>query len=207
MISSTLTVHEGLGSSGRLPSIASSGKAVTLAELCFLLMMGVATAVVSMFVKPGLHIAGSNIVFVVFTMSFGLAMVPRRGAASAMGLGAMASAGAFCMLWTTKLGFGAATSLALTGFLIDLALYGARNGREIYIRLIAAALAANGAAFLIRAGAKLFLIGGGGGGAGAGKPFHVWVYPAVVTYLICGLVAGVISAAVWFRFAAERPGR
>ena len=88
--------------------------------------------------------------------------------------------------------------LLLTGLLVDLALRGARSGRGIYARLMAAGLAANAAAFLIRAAAKLVL------GAGlTGKPLAVWWQHAMVTYAVCGLLAGMISAAVWFRFGAH----
>jgi hypothetical protein len=98
------------------------------------------------------------------------------------------------------MGVGAATSLLITGFLLDLALYNARPGWVVYLRLVLAALAANLVAFAIRAAAKALGFGGGGGGGG-GKSLEQWGLWALVTYPVCGGLAGLLSAAVWFRFA------
>ncbi len=195
MFASILTLHEGLMSSDRLRAVSALDRAISAVELGTLLLLGVCAAALSAFVKFGLGVPGHNIVLVVFPMIFGLALVPRRGAASLMGFSAMGSAGLFCLLGRTGIGFGALTSLALTGILIDTALSGAQSGRGIYARLMLAGLAANMAAFLIRAGAKLLL-----GPGLTGKPLAFWWQYAAVTYALCGLLAGAISAAVWFRF-------
>ena len=137
-------------------SIAALDRAISAIELCTLLLLGVCTAALTAFAEFRLGIPGSNIIRVVFPIALGLALVPRRGAASVMGLSGMFAGGVFCM-GGAVIGFGAATSLALTGILIDVALRGARSGRGIYIRLMAAGLAVNMAAFFIRAGAKIVL--------------------------------------------------
>lgn len=198
MLSPPLRIHHGLGTCGRVRTIRETDRAISAVELGFLLMLGVVTAAISAFVKPSFGVPGSNIICVVFPMALGLALVPRGGAASVMGLSATASAGLFCLAGS-RLGAGAATSLALTGLLIDLALLGARSGRGIYVRLTAAGLAANMAAFLIRAGTKLVL-----GPGVTGKPLTFWWQHALVTYAVCGLLAGMLSAAVWFRFGGGK---
>ena len=194
MFSSTLTVHEGLGRSGRLRSGAAADRAVSVAEIGSLLALGIATAVLAAYVKPSLGVPGSNILFVVLPVATGLALVPRHGTGSLIGLAATSSAGLFCIMGA-RVGLGALTSLALTGVLIDVALHRARSGRGIYIRLMAAGLAANTAAFLIKAGSKLLL-----GPGLSGKPLAFWWQHALLTYAVCGLLAGAIGAAVWFRF-------
>jgi len=198
VFSSSMTVHEGLGNSGRVRAIARADR-VSLAELGTLLLLGSAAAAASAFLKRGTGIPGSNIIMVVFPIAFGLALVPRRGAAAAMGLSAMSCAGVFCLAGVGGIGFGALTSLALTGLLIELVLWRARSGWQVYACLMLAGLSANMIAFAIRAGAKIML------GPGLhGKPLAMWWQYAIVTYAACGLVAGAISAAVWFRFAADK---
>jgi len=50
-----------------------------------------------------------------------------------------------------------------------------------------------GQAFLVRGSTKYFSLPGGGT-----PPFALWLSPAILTYAVCGLLAGVISAVVWF---------
>jgi hypothetical protein len=67
------------------------------------------------------------------------------------------------------------------------------------VRLALAGLGANLVAFLVRGGAKLI-----SGGAIEGMPLEVWLPWAAITYPAFGLLAGLISAAVWFR-ATRKP--
>ena len=120
-------------------------------------------------------------------------LVPRRGAGTVMGLGAL-----FSLLWMqvgghAAPGWGAITSLLLTGPMMDWALWSAKPGRRIYFSLALAGFATNFAAFVIRGAAKSLGTAGGGG-----QPFAGWWPEAILTYSLCGLLAGVISAAVWF---------
>lgn len=213
MFSTVMPFHEGLGVSGRLGAIGRSRDRISALELATLLLLGTSAAAASTFINLRLGIPGNNIIRVVFPMALGLAVVPRRGAASVMGMSAVASAAAFSLVGGLPIvgawhisprwaGPGAITSLALTGLLIDVALLGARPGRAIYLRLTLAGLASNMAAFLIRAGAKYFT-----GGVPTGKSLAVWWPEAVVTYAVCGAVAGMISAAAWFRFAGQTSRR
>lgn len=201
MFSEVLTVHEGLGTSGRLKAIARPGHRISALEFATLLLLGTCAAAASVFVTRRLGVPGHNIIRVIFPMALGLALVPRRGAASVMGLSAVSAAAVFTLAGAVSLGPGGLTSLALTGFLADVALLGARPGRMVYLRLAVAGLTANLVAFLIRGGAKFLL-----GPAATGKPFALWWPEALVTYAVCGCLAGLLSAAVWFRFAQpEKP--
>ena len=99
------------------------------------------------------------------------------------------------------LGVGALTSLGLIGPLLDVALWRARQGWRLYVGFALAGLGANLAALAVRAGPKLV-----GLDHAAGRPLAAWWTQAAVSYAVCGLVAGLISALVWFRFA-PRHGR
>jgi hypothetical protein len=202
MFSPILGVHEGLGAAGRLRAIARGGERISAAELALLCLLGISAALLSAFVRLRLGISGHNIIRVIFPMALGLAMVPRRGAATVMAASGTAAAGILMLFGTRGIGAGAVTSLALTGLLLDVALLGARSGGSVYVRLTLAGTAANLLAFLMRGGAKLFLAG-----HLEGIPWALWWPKALITYPICGALAGLISAAVWFRRAADRPPR
>jgi hypothetical protein len=198
MLSTVLTFHKALGSSHRFPAVLRIGPCVSPLEFAALLLLGGATAVVSVWAKWSLGIPGHNILRVIFPMTLGLALVPRHGAASVMGISGTATALIFAAGGQRGLGAGAITSLALMGILLDLSLWRAQSGKSVYLRLILAGLAANLAAFLVRGGAKMLP-----GGGVDGLPLELWWSKAIISYSICGLLAGLISAAVWFRVAAR----
>jgi hypothetical protein len=198
MRTTMLSVHEPLSHSPRVRVLRPAAGTISAAELAVLVTAGLAAAVLSGYVKLHLGISGHNIIRVVFPMALGLALVPRRGAASVMGASALGSAVLFSMAGAPALGAGALTSLVLTGFFLDFALAGARSGRSVYVRLMLAGASANLVAMLVRGGMKALA-----GGQLAGLPLAVWFPKAIITYPLCGAVAGLISAAVWFRFAAQ----
>jgi hypothetical protein len=200
MRTTILSVHEPLSYSPRVRVLRPAAGTISVAELAVLVTAGVAAALLSGYVKLNLGISGHNIIRVVFPMALGLALVPRRGAASVMGASALGSAALFSMVGAPTLGAGAMTSLVLTGFFLDFALAGARSGRSVYVRLMLAGAAANLLAMLVRGGMKLLA-----GGQLEGLPLAVWLPKAIMTYPLCGAVAGLISAAVWFRFASDAP--
>src|SRR5574340_450164 len=199
MRSAILSVHEGLGISRRLPLMVRGEARISGAELAVLAFLGVCAALLSTVVRLNLGLPGHNIIRVVFPMALGMALVPRCGAASLVGLSGMGAALALTAGRAGGLGVGAATSLALTGLLVDLALVGARSGRSIYVRLTLAGLVANLAALAVRGGSKLLA-----GGMVDGLPLELWWPKAVLTYPLCGLLAGLLSAAVWFRVSARQ---
>ncbi|MGH2350257.1 MAG: hypothetical protein ACRDJN_01415 [Chloroflexota bacterium] len=116
-----------------------------------------------------------------------------------MGAGALATAAALKVGGAPGIGVGAVTSLCLTGPFLDLALWGARRGWRPYLGFALAGLASNLVALAVRGGAKL-----GGLDRPASRPFATWWPEAVGTYIICGLLAGLLSALVWFQLSARR---
>ncbi len=194
MVSAFLSGHEGLVGARRFGFGADAPGSVTVREWAALAGLGFVAAALSAWVKSGWGIPGHNILMVIFPMAMGLAIAPRHGSATVVGASGLAFGGVFLSLGARGLGAGALAGLGLLGLLLDLALLGAKSGRGVYFRLAAAGLAANLAALGVRAGAKLVLPNA--------KPWEDWWPLALVTYPLCGLIAGLISAAVWFRATA-----
>ena len=143
IINSVFTVHEGLIDAGRLRSLSRRGRSISAAECGLLVLFRLAAAGLCG-LKLNLGIPGHNVLRVVFPMALGLAVVPRRGAATIMGLSGSAGAAVLLLGGAGGLGSGAATSLVLTGFLLDLALVKARGGPSVYVRLVLALQLAEG---------------------------------------------------------------
>jgi hypothetical protein len=161
-----------------------------------------AAACATAFLDFNLRVPGHAILRAVFPMAFGLALAPRQFAGAVMGASAMLSVGLLNFAGAAQVGFGAMTSLALTGPLLDLALWRARRGIGIYFGLAMAGLASNMVALAIRATAKALGLDGPGT-----RGLANWWPQAVVTYALCGLLAGGLGAFIWFRFAASKPDR
>ena len=194
-----LPVHHGLADSSRLPVLAQPAGQLQLAEIAWLLGAGIAATCASAFLDFGLRIPGHAIIRAVFPMALGLAVAPRRMAGTVMGTGALASALVIQMTGTRGIGFGALTSLALVGPLLDLALWRAGRGWRLYLGFALAGLAGNLAALAVRSGVKL------AGWESLGKrPFAEWFPQALLTYTVCGVLAGLLSAWICFRFAEGR---
>ncbi len=191
--------HYELRAAGRihLPQAAADAS-ISLAELLTLLACGAVAAATVLLVDFKLKLPGHAILRAVFPMALGLSLVPRRGAGTVMGTGALATAAILvCGGWAEK-GLGALTSLSLVGPVLDLAVRRLQPGRRTYLAFIAAGVVANLAAMFVQAGAKSLGIENSGG-----KPLAVWLWPALVTYPLCGALAGLVSAAVWFRWNSE----
>lgn len=142
-----------------------------------------------------LRLPGHAILRAVVPLALGLALVPRRGAGSVMGGAALLTVLAHGVDGGAP-GWGAAASLALTGPILDFAARSARSGRAVYVALVAGGFVANAVAFAIRLGAKVVLHDGG-------SPLAVWWPRASVTYSLCGIAAGLVSAVLWFRFGSR----
>jgi len=196
-----LSVHPGLAGNSRLPVVAQPGQRLHAAEILLLLGAGLAATLATAFFELGLRIPGHAIIRAVFPMSLGLALAPRRMGGMVMGTSALGSALVLGAGGFAAIGAGAMTSLALTGPLLDLALWRAKRGWRLYLGFATAGLASNLAALSVRAGTKLFGLGHGGA-----QPFAEWLPQAIGTYALCGLLAGLISALVWFQLVGTRSG-
>ena len=87
------------------------------------------------------------------------------------------------------------------GPILELALASATTGKRIYMSFAFAGLGCNLAAFVTRAAPKLL-----GMEAGRGKPFAAWAPTALMSYAICGILAGLISAWICFRVRSRDGG-
>ena len=186
--------YDGIRQRSRFSSITSTREQLLPLELTTLLLAGFLAAAVTAFADLGLKIPGHSIIRAIFPMAFGLAVAPRRGAGCVMGGSATISAMMF--RWGGhSIGYGAMTSLFVTGPMLDVAVHWMKSGRRLYFGLALAGLTSNMIAFLIRGDIKYF-----GADHAHGLLLASWKLKAVFTYPVCGLVAGLFSAWVWFRF-------
>lgn len=194
------TWHDPLSDAGRLrlPSrqVTSS---ISIAETGVLLLCGAAAAGAVLMFEFKLKLPGHAILRAVFPMALGLALVPRRGAGTVMGAGAVATVSAILFGGWGEKGLGSLTSLFLIGPFLDLAVRRTVSGRRVYLSLAAAGVLANMAALAVQASAKYFGFDGGG----RGKNLATWLPLALLTYPLCGALAGLLSAAAWFRWKSE----
>jgi hypothetical protein len=93
---------------------------------------------------------------------------------------------------------GATTSLVLSGILLDLVARRARAGWQLYAGLAAAGCLTNLAAFTIKAATKFSGLDPGWG------HWHIWWPRAVISYPLCGLIAGLVCATILFRLRGRR---
>jgi hypothetical protein len=190
MLAAALRVNEGLLTSSRVPALSRPGQGVSLLEAVALLLAGASAAVLSASLDLHLRIPGHAIIRSVFPMALGLALVPRRLTGVCMGAAAWATS-ALLKSMGSGIGPGALASLCLTGPCLDMALLGARGGWRLYPRFAVAGLASNLLALGIRSGFRAFEWDHERGMA-------EWFRQAALTYPLCGIVAGLVSAAVWF---------
>ena len=154
---------------------------------------GFLTAVLNAYVKPSLGIPGSSIVFVMVPLALGLALVPRKGAGLVIGLSSLVS-----MFALHKAGAGAISSMVATAVLLDLALRKAKSGVRLYGAFVVAGLAGNTVAFVARALAKATGVGPGI------VPLSLWYSHAIVSYALCGALAGFLGVVMWFHLGTRR---
>jgi len=183
-----LALHPPLADATRLPHFA--GGRAAWSEFAVLLALGGGAAALATYVRLGIGVPGHAILHVVAPLALALAVVPRRNAGAVAGVGALGGA---LLMGGWGLGVGALTSLSLTGPVLDVAVRRARTGRGVYLGLILGGLASNWIAFIARLVPKLL-------GETGRLPVAEWWPRAIVSYTICGAVAGLVSAALWFKF-------
>jgi hypothetical protein len=202
MLTAPLRIHDPLRIASRLPVLSRPEGRLTARELAVLLATGAVAALAAAGPDFHLRIPGHAILRAVFPMALGMALVPRRGGGLIMGGSALATAFACRLSGAAGLGAGTMTSLSLTGPLLDLALWRMRRGWQLYLGFILAGLASNLIALLARGGLKLLVPSDSPGG----HAIEVWWRSAMVTYPLCGIVAGLVSAAVWFQIRNQSAG-
>lgn len=204
MASGLLPQHEGLRSTTRLGFLTNSHEYVQVWEWVVLISMGIAAATASMFLDFNLRIPGHAILKVVLPIGLGFALVPRRSAGAVMGVTAFATSMCFRQAGFAGdgLSLGALTSLTATGPLLDLTLRWYKGGWLLYAGFALAGLTSNVLALLVRGAAKLT-----GFEHAGGRPLASWIAQASYTYVLCGLVAGLVTGMLWFYSRGRtRPG-
>lgn len=188
-------LNRGLSETTRLRAFASESSTVSIRDWLILLSAGVAAACASTFFDYNLRIPGHAILRAVFPMAVGLALVPRHGAGCVMGAAAAVTAGSLRLrgFHGDGLSLGALTSLIATGPLLDWTLRHTRGGWRTYGAFAAAGLTSNLLALAVRGTAKAR-----GWEHASARPLGAWLAQASITYTLCGIVAGLLSAGVWF---------
>ncbi len=188
-------LHPGLADCSRLNGLTRTDNVPSATELLTLMFVGIVAGAVSTLVDLHLRIPGHAILKVFFPVAAGMALVPRRGAGSVSGTFAVLTAVSLRLagLGGSGLSFGALTSLALIGPMLDWTLQRARSSRSVYLGFILAGLATNVIALLVRGTLKTV-----GFEHVGGRPLAMWLGQAVLTYPLCGIAAGLLSAFVWF---------
>ena len=195
----SLRVVPYLSRSARLAPLVTAGR-VRQAEIAALVGLGITAAVLTTLIDFNLRIPGHHIIYAMFPFALGFALVPRALAGTIMSGSAVATVLAMRLAGVHTPGVGVLTGLALSGPLLDRALRWGRAGARLYGAFIAAGALANIAAFLIRGLAKYT----GVGGLAGTRLFSAWISVAVWTYLVCGVLAGLLSAAAWFQLRERK---
>ena len=197
-IALSLPVHPGLKATSRAARRELTQDLQTV-ELGILLGLGAVAALTTVLLDFGLRLPGHAILRTTLPMVLGLALVPRRHAGAMMSIGALMAVLGMAIGGGRLPGVGAATSLMLTGPLLDLATRGAQDGGRVYRGFAVAGLASNSCAFLVRAVPKLAGIDPLGT-----RSLGSWLTVALLSYAACGLAAGLLSGMLCFRLDAAQ---
>jgi hypothetical protein len=189
----SLPIHPVLEATSRLPR-RQLARDIPTVEVGILLGLGAAAASATVLLDFGLRVPGHAILRTTLPMALGLAVVPRRHAGATMSVGALLAVLGLAIGGGRLPGIGAATSLILTGPLLDLAVRRARDGGRVYLGFALAGLASNTCAFLVRAAPKV-----AGLDLVANRSLGSWILIALVSYAVCGLAAGLLGGTLCFR--------
>lgn len=229
LVSQTLSLSGGIPHPSRLRTSGGLSQNIPAWEVAVLAISGAIAAASVGLVELRLRIPGHSILHAVLPMALGLSLAPRRYAGSGMSLAAMATAFCLQLAGRGEFGAGSWTSLASMGPALDLMLASRLGQRWPAFSIAIAGLLANACAFVAKSIEKWSEIvphvpgsgmgggrglGGGGGngmgggkglgggrglGAGLGRTWDEWIAVAPYTYLLCGLLAGLLCGAVLFR--------
>jgi len=195
MLRWAMKLRPALAASGRLPALPRHETRLATLELTALLAAGLAAGVAWVWLQPlKLQIPGWAILRGVLPMTAGLALVPRRGSATAMSAVACVVCLAYGLLGLARVQAAPFASLFLLGPLLDAAAAGTASGWRLYVRFAAAGLAANLVAFAIRFATAYWVID-----PGVNHRFLPFWPTALASYMACGTVAGLFGAAACFR--------
>ena len=195
MLASAFALQPSLRESSRLPAI-SRAAGISAAELACLLACGAMAAFAIGFLHLSLRVPGHAILRGVLPMAMGLALVPRRWAGIMMAIGAAITSTTMGALQVGSFPPTAMLSVLALGPVLDLALLGSESkGWRLYLRFAIGGAVANLLALALKiAGVQLAIEMGGGG------QFARFGWPVLLaSYILCGALAGLVGAIVWFR--------
>jgi hypothetical protein len=198
MIYNWFEVHEGLAAAGRIPSAVRVRDRISAGEMAILIFCGIASASAVSFLRLGLRIPGHAIVLAMIPMALGLALAPRKFSGFIMSASACSTAFTFGLLGLVQNGAGSFVSLCLIGPMMDLALTKVRSGWRLYLGMILAGISTNLLALFSRSMSKLLGLDPGT------RPFDAWWSQALITYCLCGALAGLIGALCFFHYRNRR---
>ncbi len=178
----------------RLPTVTRQAS-VSATEIAWLLFCGALSATAVGLIHIQLRVPGHAILRAVLPMALGLALVPRRSGGLVMAAGAALTAAAMAAVRIGTFPPAALLSVLALGPVLDAALLGQPQGRSLYVRFAAAGATANLLAYIVKHSTiKL-------GWATMGNQKFLSFGPmALVSFIVCGALAGLVSAAICFRF-------
>jgi hypothetical protein len=184
--------------SSRLSSWPLSPERLTSYEVAALVGCGALAALAVFAIHLSFRVPGHAILRAVFPMAAGLAVVPRRESDLVMTIAAALTAIGLHSGGIGEIQPAALVSLLALGPLLDLAMLGNSVGWKLYARFVAAGVAANLIAFATRT--SLTALGYETPGSHQMERLG-WIVPA--SFLLCGAVAGLVSAIAWFRLRSR----
>lgn len=186
-----------LRTASRLPTLTGEAS-VSATEIAGLLACGALAALAIGLIHRSLGIPGVAILRGVLPIALGFAIVPRRSAGITMSLGAAATAAAMNAAQLGEFQVPALIGTLAFGPILDFALAGRPQGWRIYFRFAVAGAIANLVAFSSKFVAAYFAWHF----PGSGRVTSFWSL-AIGSFLLCGALAGLVSAAVWFRLRVD----
>jgi hypothetical protein len=167
---------------------------ISLAEIGCLMACGAASALAVGLIHRSFGVPGIAILRGLLPIALGFAVVPRRSAGITMSLSAGATAAAMNAAQLGEFQLPALAGTLALGPVLDFALAGRPHGWHIYMRFAVAGMVANLVAFSSKFVAAYLGWHIPGGGRATQS-----IAVASVSFILCGAIAGVISAAIWFR--------
>lgn len=184
-----------------LPSVFQSsrlsvyrGDRISTSEVAILLACGALAAAAVGLLQLRIAVPGHAILRAVLPMALGAALVPRRGAGLVMAAGAGIGCGLMSVAQVGAFPAAAMLSALALGPVLDIALRGNPLGWKLYARFATAGAAANLLAYFVKLGTLQL-----GWSAAGGRQFLAFGMLAPVSFIVCGTIAGLISATIFFR--------
>ena len=198
MLATAFATRTNLKDASRFPTWSRAAR-VSAAEVALLLACGALAAFAIGAFHLQIRVPGHAILRGVIPMAFGLALVPRRSSGMVMSVGAGIAAAAMSWGQIGRFPPAAILSVVTLGPILDLTLAGAPRGWRLYARFIVAGALTNLLAFGMRFGTAL-----AGWEFRGSRQFTEFWLSALPSFVLCGALAGLISAALWFRLTSRR---